>query len=420
MTDTAAAPVTEAVAPRPKGMTWEPSNMKEGMDYAKWLAQSSLIPVYLRGKPHDVMVVALAGRDYGLTFTQAMQSVIVVEGKVALSAALIVGLVKKSRDCEYFRIVESDSKHAIWETKRAGSPAPTRLGFTIQDAALMGLDQRSNWKKQPETMLLWRCATRLARMEYPDLVLNLLDIDEAGDAGMLRLNATTGNWQPPEGPPAAATPGGNVPPPVGGTPPAATGAPAPAATLPQAAPPAATPTQETKRGPGRPRKDGQPPGGKTAAVPHGGQPAPPAPGSDPVLPLSEEGSDEPGGLSEDEEPSLDGDELEEEPGDPNEVERNVLEGMKPDERESHFGRELMKLLESKQSLTPEPDRYDGWSNEVRQSYWRARLNFASTEKEARAAAAEVQAKEPQGSLVRKGLGEVYNAKLRALGVEPKR
>lgn len=390
---------------RTKGQTWEPTNLKEGMAFAEWLSRSSIIPRYLIGKPHDIMVVALAGRDYGLTFTQAMSQVIVVEGRVALSAALIVGLVKRHPECEYFRIVEADAKHAIWETKRRGHPAPSKRQFTIEDAARMGLANRDNWKKQPETMLTWRAATHLARFEYPDVVLNLMDIEEAGDSGLLRVGPGVGNWQPPEAPAAPAAAGGNVPAP-GAAPvnTAPTTAAAPVAA--QAAPAAAAPAQEAKRGPGRPRK-AQAPAAEPTHQPALGDP--PAVGE-----LVDDSLEDGDALDEleDDGPKEALTELE--------VEAMRLETMEDAPRVQHFGQELVATVAGgKPAGPPDEERYRGWSEPVRVSYWMARLGFAANEKELRGVAAEIGQFEPKevvtSASLRKAISPTYNEKLRQFG-----
>ena len=47
-----------------------------------------------------------------------------VDEKPTLSADLMVALVKKSADCEYFLIVETSSERCVLRTKRRGEPEP--------------------------------------------------------------------------------------------------------------------------------------------------------------------------------------------------------------------------------------------------------------------------------------------------------
>lgn len=176
---------------------FEPQNIPEAMELAKMLAGSALIPGVLRGKPADVMIILMKGRELGLSPLQAMAEVYVVEGRPSASAKLKVGLCLQRRDvCEYFRLVESSPKHARYETKRAGSD-PVTLTWTLEQANRAGLLGRATWKAYGETMLRHRCASALADAVYPDLVQGLVTDDEAADirehAGERAVNTPPGN-----------------------------------------------------------------------------------------------------------------------------------------------------------------------------------------------------------------------------------
>lgn len=158
---------------------FNPANLTEATEMSKMLAQSSLIPTSLKGKPSDVMVILMHGRELGLSPMQSLAEVYVVEGKPSSSAKLKVGLCLQHPDvCEYFRLVESSDKRAIYETKRRGSPEPTRLTWTIEQAAKAGLLSKANWKNYPEAMLRARCQSALADAVYPELVKGLAIQDE--------------------------------------------------------------------------------------------------------------------------------------------------------------------------------------------------------------------------------------------------
>lgn len=151
------------------------------MALAKQLATSGLIPRALQGKPGDVLVVLLTGKELGLGPMQSLRGIHVIDGKGVLDAALIVGLVMKHRDlCEYFRLVESTDAAATYEAKRAGHPAPVTLSFTIEQAKAAGLAGKQNWRNFPAAMLRARASTALARALFPDLTAGLYDPDELG------------------------------------------------------------------------------------------------------------------------------------------------------------------------------------------------------------------------------------------------
>jgi len=145
------------------------------------LSKSTLLPSALRGKPADLAVIMITGHELGLSPMQALRGLHVVEGRPILSADLIVGLVKKHPACKYFRLVESTDEKATYETLREGEPEPTRITWTIQQAAKAGLTGRSNWKAHPAAMLRARASAALARAVYPDVAMGIYDPDEALD-----------------------------------------------------------------------------------------------------------------------------------------------------------------------------------------------------------------------------------------------
>jgi len=182
-------------APRETGLSpfaFEPQSFAEAVKVAELLSRASLLPEHLRGKTADVVLVMMKGRELGLSFMQAVSSMHVIEGKVALAAELMVGLVQRRRDvCKYFRLVESSELCARYETWRVGEPEPVRMAFTIEQAKAAGLldkgateekRARNNWRRFPEPMLRARAAAALARAVYPDLVLGLHTPDELEDS----------------------------------------------------------------------------------------------------------------------------------------------------------------------------------------------------------------------------------------------
>lgn len=156
-------------------------NISQAYRLATALSRSGLIPTALKGKPDDILVVLMSGRELGIPPMQSLRHLYVIEGRISMSAAMMLGRVLKSDACEYFTVTETTDKSAKATTKRKGSPAETHLEFTIGDAMQMGLANRDNWKKQPATMLRWRVVTALSRLVYPDVVEGIYSEDESED-----------------------------------------------------------------------------------------------------------------------------------------------------------------------------------------------------------------------------------------------
>lgn len=158
---------------------WEPENLAAGIELSKLISAGQLLPSSLRGKPADVLLVMMTGREFGLSPMQSIRSIHVIDGKGVVSADILVAFCKRRADvCRYFRMVESSGTVATYETHRVGEPSPTKMSFTLEEAKLAGLAGRGNWSKFPAAMLRARCSSALARAVYPDLCAGIYDPDE--------------------------------------------------------------------------------------------------------------------------------------------------------------------------------------------------------------------------------------------------
>ena len=162
---------------RQNAAAFEPNNMSEGLALAKVLVASKMVPKALT-TAEAAFVVMMTGRELGLSVGQSLRLIHVFDGKPILSAGLIVGMVQRHPSCEYFQVIDSSAESCTYETKRAGSPKPTRMTFTIADAKRAGLTGKDNWTKYPMQMLQNRCGAMLARAAYPDVAAGLYDEDE--------------------------------------------------------------------------------------------------------------------------------------------------------------------------------------------------------------------------------------------------
>lgn len=161
----------------------EPRNLQQLVWLAKQLEDSQL---YRKFPNHSaIMAAIMKGRSWGLDAITALDVVNIVDGKPTVGAMAIVGRCLASGKAEYFDMIETEKTYAIWETKRAGRPNPTRLKFDIEEAEARGLCRPSKrtgapsqYVIQPRTMLRKQCAVELARAVYPDVAANMFDPEE--------------------------------------------------------------------------------------------------------------------------------------------------------------------------------------------------------------------------------------------------
>lgn len=163
-----------------------PLTIESGDDawrHAQRLAASSLVPEALRGKPNDLMLILMWGRRLGLSPEQAVQDIHCIKSKPVIAADALVAQCVQHRDiCAYFVPTVSTSERAEYQTHRVGSPVPTTMAYTIEDAKRAGLTNKDVWKQHTAAMLRARCSAAMARAVYPDLVRGFYLADELEEA----------------------------------------------------------------------------------------------------------------------------------------------------------------------------------------------------------------------------------------------
>lgn len=170
-----------AVAPPDWERSLDPRSMRDAQLLAKHMYDSRMFSAY--GSPQAVLATIMVGRELGLPAMASLRNIHNIEGKHALSAALMVALVIKSGLAEYFEPVEFDHLKATFVTKRRGGRKEIFLTHTIEHAVAAQLVKKdSNWQKIPTEMLMARAQSRLARLVYPDLLAGLYTPDELEEA----------------------------------------------------------------------------------------------------------------------------------------------------------------------------------------------------------------------------------------------
>lgn len=154
----------------------EPQTLSELREFAKTCAESGFFGGV---NPQQALVIAMAGRDLGFSYTQALRAFHVLKGKPTLSADGMVAACLARGVCEYFRPVEVTEQSATWETRRVGCE-PVRYTFTMADAERAGL-LSDMYRRHPKRMLSARCKAYLARDVYPEVLMGLVTEDEADE-----------------------------------------------------------------------------------------------------------------------------------------------------------------------------------------------------------------------------------------------
>lgn len=110
----------------------------------------------------------MVGRDLGLTPTQAMMGLHIVEGKPEVGANLLAGFVQRHPTYSYKRLEHTDEKCTLEFFD--GEESLGKSEFTIEDAQKAGLiKDKSAWPKYPRNMLFARAMSNGVKWCVPEL-----------------------------------------------------------------------------------------------------------------------------------------------------------------------------------------------------------------------------------------------------------
>lgn len=185
------------------------------------LAKSDIVPKDMVGKPANVLLALMFGNELGVTPAQALQNVMIVNGRPALWGDLVMGLVENSNLQEWWKdeYSEADGGMVKFTTKRKGRDPVVRT-FSMADARVAKLaDKDGPWKQYPKRMLFHRARSWALRDAYPDVLKGVryyeeekdfIDTTATRDAGGEKVYEVP--KERPQGSPAAAAP--STPPPA--------------------------------------------------------------------------------------------------------------------------------------------------------------------------------------------------------------
>ena len=140
----------------------QPKTIEEKTQYAKLLADASLLPKQYQRQPGNVLLAIELGESLGIPPIQAINTVHVIEGKPSASAALISALVRRAG---HTLRVKGDDQSATAHIVRNDDPDFTyEVTWTLDRAKTAGLlSGKNNWAKYPAAMLKARAVTEVAR-----------------------------------------------------------------------------------------------------------------------------------------------------------------------------------------------------------------------------------------------------------------
>lgn len=148
------------------------------------LGKSDIVPKDMIGKPANILLAMMFGNEVGLSPAQALQNVMVVNGRPSLWGDAVMGLVENSNLQEWWKDEFKptlDGGTFVFITKRKGRDPVTRT-FSMKDAATAKLDKKTGpWQEYPTRMLFHRARSWALRDVYPDVLKGIRVYEEERD-----------------------------------------------------------------------------------------------------------------------------------------------------------------------------------------------------------------------------------------------
>lgn len=169
---------------------YEPSTFEEANKLALTLSESSIVPADFRNQPGNVLIAMQMGHDVGLSPTQALQSIAVINGRPSIWGDAIPAIIKNHPAYEWMKETYDEEKYiATCEMKRKGEKTTTIQSFSWNDAVVAGLVDKkgSLYKKYPKRMLQMRARSWAARDCFPDALKGLSVAEEMQDAELIDM-----------------------------------------------------------------------------------------------------------------------------------------------------------------------------------------------------------------------------------------
>lgn len=155
-------------------------DLKLAYQAATMLVGTSFVPASYNGKPTEAAAAIVTGQGLGLDPLASLRSMDVIQGTPAFRAITIRAVVQ-SHGHEIW-VEESTQQRAIVKGRRRGDANVVTSMWDIDRARRLNLMGKTNWKAQPEAMLIARATAEVGRLIAADALLGMAySIEELED-----------------------------------------------------------------------------------------------------------------------------------------------------------------------------------------------------------------------------------------------
>lgn len=125
-------------------------------------------------------IIVMKGQELGIGTMRALEGLYVVNGKIGMSASLVMGLIRERCPKATINVKTKNDKGCIIEATRPGQPTEL-FSFTEKDAHAAGLIKpNSPWTKYAASMYWARCVTNMGRQLFSDVLGSPYSPEELG------------------------------------------------------------------------------------------------------------------------------------------------------------------------------------------------------------------------------------------------
>ncbi len=144
------------------------------------LVDTSFVPAAFKNKPYEATAAILSGSEVGLSPMASLRAFDIIQGTAAPRAITLRAIVQ-SQGHEVW-VKESTASRAIVCGRRRGSNVTETSTWTLDRARDLSLLSKSNWKQQPQAMLVARATSEACRLVAADAILGIgYTIEELSD-----------------------------------------------------------------------------------------------------------------------------------------------------------------------------------------------------------------------------------------------
>jgi len=138
---------------------------------ATMIAKTEFVPKALQGRPDAISAAILTSREIGISPMVGLAAIDVIEGKPALNALALRGLVQ-SHGHEIETVEQSDTRVTV-RGRRKGSEHWETSTWTMARAEKAGLAGRPAYKRMAQQMFTARATSEVCRLVGADAILGL-------------------------------------------------------------------------------------------------------------------------------------------------------------------------------------------------------------------------------------------------------